>query len=169
MSEIRTGRRFPFAIVPLWVMDDPSIEALDIAVYVAIKRHADVQGEAYPSRQTIARLAKVSVSTVDRAVERLVAVNALEKHTRKHPNGDPASNLYLIHEAPTRPSWYVPERGGSVSQTVGVASEGRTELDPLRTRTGEPLNLEVEADPSEWTLPSDEVRARVSQTLGGSP
>jgi len=154
MSEIRTGRRFPFAIVPLWVVDHPDIEALDVAVYVAIKRHADHHGQAHPSRQTIARLAKCSVKTVDRAVERLVDINALEKHARRNKAGDAISNLYIIHEAPSGGG--VSQSLGGVSQSPGVASERRTELDPVELEGDDP------PDTSEWTPMPDDIRAMLA-------
>jgi len=167
MSEIRTGRRFPFAIVPLWVADHPEVEALDVAVYVAIKRHADQHGEAHPSRQTIARLAKCSTKTVDRAVERLVDINALEKHARRLPSGDPTSNLYVIHEAPPTEGGRDSQSLGRDSQSPGVGTDSRTELEPLELEGA--LDLSAPADTSKWTPMPDHIRAMLQPSQGGTP
>jgi hypothetical protein len=157
MSEINTGRRFPFAIMPLWIVDHPNLEALDVAVYVAIKRHADREGDAHPSRQTIARLAKVSIKTVDRSVDRLIEIGALEKFARRNPNGDPTSNRYIIHEVPRKEGGSVSQTLGGVSQSPGVASERRTELHPIELE--DVLDYSKPADTSEWTPPPAYIKA----------
>ena len=154
MSEIRTGRRFPFVITPLWVVDHPEVTALDVAVYIAIKRHADSAGEAYPSRARIAEVAKCSVDTVDRAVKRLIDIGALEKEVRRKPNGDPTSNMYTIHE---EPEGYRSQRQGSRSQRPGVAAQSGTNLEPIQLEDDK-LDLTVEADPSEWAPMPDTIR-----------
>ena len=155
MTEIRTGRRYPFALVPLWVVDHPDVTSLDVAVYVAIKRHADQHGEAYPSRARIAELAKCSVDTVDRAKKRLLDIGALDVEVRRKRNGEPISNLYTIHEAPPEGR---SQRQGGRSQRPGVAAETIRELEPL----------ELEAtDPSDWTPMPDEIRAMLSAPRPG--
>ena len=157
MTEIRNGRRFPFVVTPLWVVDHPDVTPLDVAVYVAIKRHADGDGEAYPSRARIAELAKVSVDTVDRAVKRLIDIGALEKEVRRKKNGEPTSNLYTIHEEPLG---YRSQRQGSRSQRPGVAAQNRPELEPIELEGGR-LDYSSPADPSEWTPMPDDLRAKL--------
>ena len=157
MSEIRTGRRFPFALVPLWVVDEPEVTPLDVAVYIAIKRHADSHGEAYPSRATIAEVAGVSVDTVDRAVKRLIDIGALDKEVRRKRNGEPTSNLYTIHE---EPEGYRSQRQGGRSQRPGVAAQNPPELDPLELEGA--LDLTTPADTSEWTPMPDSIRAMLT-------
>ena len=164
MSEIKTGRRFPFAIVPLWVVDHPVTEKLDVSVYVAIKRHADQGGTAYPSRARIAELAKCSVESVDRSVKRLIEAGALDKEVRRNKAGDPISNLYTIHE---EPPGVVSQTRGSVSQTPGVASHRRTELEPEQLE-GDALDLSEPADPSEWTGMPDDIRDMLPKPTTGS-
>jgi len=157
MSQIKTGRRFPFVIVPLWVVDHPDTDKLDVTVYVAIKRHADDTGQAFPSRARIAELAKCSVETVDRSVQRLIAAGALDKEVRRNAKGDPTSNLYTIYEQPPD---VVSQTRGSRSQTTGVAARTIRELDPLQLE---------EADPSEWTPMPDDIRAMLKTPSNGDP
>lgn len=96
---ITRGRRLPFVIAPWWVLD-LGLEPVDVLVYLTIARHADRDGHAHPSRARIAKLAGVSVSTVDRSVARLVDAGAIDKRSRRDDAGDPTSNLYVVHEAP---------------------------------------------------------------------
>jgi hypothetical protein len=161
MSEIKTGRRFPFVIMPLWVVDHPDVTPLDVAVYIAIKRHADVSGEAYPSRARIAEVAKCSVDSVDRAVKRLMDVGALEKEVRRKANGDPTSNLYTIHE---EPDGYRSQRQGSRSQRPGVAAQSGTNLEPIQLEAQDALNYDIPADTTEWTPMPDTVRAMLEKS-----
>jgi DNA-binding transcriptional MocR family regulator len=158
MTEIRTGRRFPFVIVPLWVVDHPVTDKLDVTVYVAIKRHADQTGTAWPSRARIADLAKCSVESVDRSVKRLIDAGALEKEVRRNKSGEPTSNLYTIHEEPPD---VVSQTRGSVSQTTGVASRRRTNLEP-EEQEGDALDLTTTPDPSDWTPMPDTIRAMLT-------
>ena len=165
MSEIRTGRRFPFALVPLWVVDHPDMTPHDVAVYVAIKRHADDAGEAYPSRARIAELAKCSVDTVDRSVKRLIEVGALDKEVRRNKKGEPTSNLYTIHE---EPQGYRSQRQGGRSQRPGVAAQTLTELEPIELDTAErPVDYTTVPDTSEWTPMPDDIRAMLRTSANG--
>ena len=151
--------------MPLWVVDHPDVTPLDVAVYIAIKRHADGDGEAYPSRARIAEVAKCSVDTVDRSVKRLIEIGALEKEVRRKKNGEPTSNLYTIHEEPVG---YRSQRHGSRSQRPGVAAQTPTELEPIELEDGR-LDYSSPADPSEWTPPPDDIRANIRSMLGSRP
>jgi len=143
LSEIKRGRRLPFVVVPYWILDNPQLDTYDLAVYCAIARHADNQGEAYPSRARIAEIAGVNIKTVDRAVEQLQACGALEKRTRKDKAGDPTSNLYIVHELPTGVATSTGLPSDSDGATVGtlaglpVATLAVHELDALEL---EPIN-----------------------------
>lgn len=150
----------PFVIMPWAVLDDESLTAHDVLVYATIARHADVTtGVAWPSRATVARMARCDIKTVDRSVTRLVAAGFLEKHKRTTDKGD-ESNVYVVHEIvarqeqlePTKPKRGGDSRGaGGATQTVpGGATQTVRELDPDITR---------EKAPSEWTEPPADIRA----------
>lgn len=166
MSEIKRGTRLPFVILPYEVLDDGTLTATEILVYVTIARHADNFGQAYPSRQRIAKLARCSESTVDRAVAVLIAGRYLDVH---HRTG--TSNLYFVHEVrAARGGVVTGDEGGSSPMTRGVVTHDEGGSSPMTTELDPPNQIhELPTDLSGWTLPADDVRAKISATLGGKP
>jgi hypothetical protein len=165
VSEIKRGRRLPFVILPYEVLDDGTLTATEIIVYVTIARHADNYGQAYPSRARIAKLARCSESTVDRAVAVLKAGRYLEVHKREG-----TSNLYVVHEvrAAALGGVVTHEEGGSSPMTRGVVTGDEGGSSPMTTELDLPNEIhELGADLSEWTLPAPDVKARVKAHLGG--
>ena len=164
MSEARRGRRMPFVIMPWAVLDDDSLTAHDVLVYATIARYADVTtGVAWPSRSTVATMARCDIKTVDRSVTRLVAAGFLEKHKRKTEKGDD-SNVYVVHEIVARHEQLETTKpksrggdsrgaGGATSTVQGGATQTVRELDPDITR---------EKTPSEWTVMPDSIRAMLN-------
>lgn len=89
-----------FAIIPEWVLSLP-VSSNAIRVYCCLRRYADNQtGECFPSRKTLAMRARLSVSTLDRAIKELVENGAVEITPRKNANGDWSSNLYTVRSVP---------------------------------------------------------------------
>jgi len=157
---IRRGRRLPFVVLPWAVLEHRSLSATDVLVYATIARFADNDtGEAYPSRATIAGLARTSVDTVDRSIRTLEATGFLTKERRKGPKGEPASNLYLVHEIAEAAA----EGGGRTHAARGgrtdAVSGGRTHA--ARTRPTELEDGETPIRTSEWTLPPADVTAKM--------
>jgi len=155
----------PFVILPWAVLDDDALTAHDLLVYATIARYADRNtGEAWPSRATVARMARCDVKTVDRAVGRLQAAGFLEKHNRKTVLGND-SNLYIIHEikaAGGRDS----NGAGVGTQTVrGVGTQTVHELEP--TELDKPLDYSTPGTPAEWTPMPDDVRAMLTPSDTG--
>lgn len=157
---IHRGRRLPFVVLPWAVLEHRSLTATDVLVYATIARFADNRtGEAYPSRATIAGLARTSVDTVDRSIRALERAGFLTKERRKGSKGEPASNLYVVHEIAEAAA----EGGGRTHAARGSRTDafsgGRT--DAARTR---PTELDTDETPfaaSEWTLPPAEVTAKM--------
>ena len=166
MSEIRRGRRLPFVILPYEILDDGTLSPTDVLVYVTIARHADAYGQAYPSRKRIAQLARCSESTVDRSVAVLKAGRYLDITRR-----DGTSNFYVVHEVRAhRGGVVMDDEGGSSPMTRGFVTGDEGGSSPMTTELDPPNQIqELPVDPSEWTLPSDEVKARVKATLEGRP
>ena len=173
MSEIQRGRRLPFVVLPWAVLEHRSLTATDVLVYATIARFADnATGEAWPSRQTIAGLARCSVDTIDRSIGVLEKAGFLTKQRRKGEKGEPASNLYTVHEIADQPQDVV---GGSRTHAArgsrtDAARGSRTHA--ARTRPNELEGLDIDETPvdkAEWTLPPDDVRAKIATLgLGGS-
>jgi len=89
-----------FAIVPEWVLSLP-VSSNAIRVYCCLRRFADNHtGECFPSRKTVAMRARLSVSTLDRAMKELLEFGAIEVTPRKNANGDWSSNLYTVRSVP---------------------------------------------------------------------
>ena len=169
MSEIRRGRRLPFVVVPWWLLDLEDVGGFDLAVYCAIARHADAEGQAHPSRSRIAEMAGVNIKTVDRAVAKLTEVGAIEKRRRKDPAGDPTSNLYLVHELPTGVATEMVLRSDSNGATVGtetglrVGTETVHELEPSEL---EPINYKGDESGDLWkTQPKEYARQQLQRSL----
>ena len=159
MSEIRRGRRFPFVILPHGVLDDDTLTAHDVLVYATIARYADNHtGVAYPSRTTIAKAARCDIKTVDAAVRRLVNAGVLEKHKRRHQDGE--SNVYIVHEVTVHAS------RGRGTNGAGVGEQTVRPLGKQTVRELDPIELE-EADPSEWTPMPDNIRAMLEPPTSG--
>tara|TARA_Y100000310_G_scaffold342834_1_gene447774 strand:- start:1101 stop:1856 length:756 start_codon:yes stop_codon:yes gene_type:complete len=87
-----------FGIIPRWVIDrSPTSKAIHLLAVLACK-YADREGQAYPSRKTLARdLGGVHEITVDRAIHELeeIGVLAVERN-RLNAFGSPATNLYTL-------------------------------------------------------------------------
>ena len=166
MSEARRGRRLPFVILPWAVLDNELLSAHDILVYATIARYADgTTGVAWPSRKTVADLARCDIKTVDRSIGRLVASGFLEKNKRKHELGE--SNVYIVHEIVAAQQTLKPRSRGRDSNGAGV---GTRTVRPLATQTVRELEPEITRmkPASEWTGLPDDVRAQVAALQGGT-
>lgn len=65
-------------------------------VYAAIKKYSNSDGVCFPSRNTLAQLCKISLSTLRKAVNSLVEAKVLEKGFRYRENRSQTSNLYTL-------------------------------------------------------------------------
>jgi len=71
------------------------MKAVEVAVYLWICSYANEEGKCYPGRKTIAAKIKVSVHTVDKAINRLCEIGILAKEHRFVGN-EKTSNEYQI-------------------------------------------------------------------------
>lgn len=95
---VKVGRRFAFVILPEWLLRE-DVSHLAIRVYALIAQHAR-DGQAWPSRNRLAKLAGCSVRSIVRAVDDLERVGAITRQQRTGEHGEHRSNLYTIHELP---------------------------------------------------------------------
>lgn len=124
-----------FSMVPhalLMTVNDPQAIRLYAVLGIWTDNHS---GEAWPSRATIADVMGVSVKTVDRAAEILIAAGWLTKERRYNDNGSRTSNGWMIHRGGREADF--PGVGKQGSQGVGKQTSHK--LDPVLTR---PIELE---------------------------
>lgn len=87
-----------FAMIPEWLLDTP-ISARAVRVWCVLQRHADKQTkEARPGRHALARRARCSLSTLDRAIDELISVGAVTVEHRQRPGSQELdTNVYTLH------------------------------------------------------------------------
>lgn len=142
MTEIRSTNYF--AIIPEWILHS-DISANAIRLYCVLNRYANQNGQAWPSRKSIADLMRISVATVDRAKDELVGIRALTVEARKTPSGDPSSNLYtLITEPPKRHSKSSPvSEGTPTREERGTPTSDEQYRDSMNDRKIDPPSCET--------------------------
>ena len=65
-------------------------------VYAALKKYSNNEGKCFPARNTLAKLCKVSLSTLRKAINSLVEAKVLDKEYRYRENRSQTSNLYTL-------------------------------------------------------------------------
>ena len=105
-----------YAIIPEWLLDTASPRA--IQVYGFLRRYADKSSlESIPSRATLAKRARCSRNTIDRAIKELEDIGAVSVTARFDEHGDRTSNLYHLHRMPI---------GGPTTGDTPTATDGDT-------------------------------------------
>lgn len=74
----------------------PELKAQGIAVYNALAKHADKTRRCWPSVRKIATLTGMSERSVQRALNRLVALGLIDIESRYTPWGDMDTNIYTL-------------------------------------------------------------------------
>ncbi|MCI9577184.1 MAG: hypothetical protein HFJ84_11250 [Clostridiales bacterium] len=72
------------------------LSPVDLKVYSCLARHADHNGQCFPSRKQIAEECRLSVTTVYRAVYRLQYHGFLSISSQQRDNGGKRQNLYTL-------------------------------------------------------------------------
>ena len=133
-----------FTIIPEWVLL-ADISAQAVRLYGLIRRYADSDNQAWPSRTTLANRLNVSTKTIDRSLGELSGIGAISIHHRFDASGDPTTNLYRIlsvqgvgtRESP--PS----DMGVSTGGDTGVSTGGDTGVPQNESHyETEPIELE---------------------------
>lgn len=87
-----------FSIVPEWLLHAP-ISDRALRLYAVLARYADnATLQAFPSRMLLAKRAKCSVKSIDRAIDELMQVGAIDKK-RRVKDGHYQSSLYTVRRA----------------------------------------------------------------------
>lgn len=143
-----------FAIVPEWVIYAP-VSANAVRLYAVLARHADKDDAAtFVSRATLARKARVSADTVDRALKELLDLGALIR-TRRRVIGSKENdtNLYtVISRAPEvaapvpLPSRKDAGTGGRNAAARGGRTRAAENESPLNERSFNEKRAQSEAE-----------------------
>ena len=91
------AERGPFEMVPHWLLHEPSVSALAVRLYMMLRQHANATGTCFPSRQRLAGLLGVSLPTLDKAREQLVAAGAVCMTQRRTDEQRWLSTSYHVH------------------------------------------------------------------------
>jgi len=71
-----------------------------LAIYHAMCRHANEQGECFPSHGLLARETGMSVTTAKKYIKLLRKLELIEKEVRRYAKTGPRSNMYTLLEIP---------------------------------------------------------------------
>ena len=131
--EIAAGRRAPFTQLGDWVaLSGVSPQAQ--AIYWHLSMHLNQQRgdfEVWPTRATLARWCGYSrEQSVDRYLDELVELNAIEVYQRRYGTGMRRRNVYVVHQQPpegyTGPrslqEWYARERARVAESSVASSA-----------------------------------------------
>ena len=90
-----------FAIIPEWILS-ADVSAQAIRLYAVLNREATKagRGRVHPSRRELADAMHVKQSTVDRALDDLQGIGALEVSARRVNKLGQTSNDYLVRQIP---------------------------------------------------------------------
>ena len=84
-----------FALIPEWVLYADISPAAKV-VYCVLHRYANSNGKCFPSRKSISAKAGIGLSTLDRAIDDLIALEAVKVKRRTSETGSPTSNEYTV-------------------------------------------------------------------------
>lgn len=100
-------RKFPFAMVPEWILYHPGLSDRAVRLWAVLARHGTDAGARCPGRARLAMLCRCSTKSIDRAKDELELVGALVVKSRWKPGqkGTPREQLtneyHLVDNPPT--------------------------------------------------------------------
>jgi hypothetical protein len=150
-----------FAIMPEWVIE-LDISHTAFRLYAVLARYADnVTHQAFPSLETLAKRLGCSEKTVRRAIEDLVAHEAIKKHSR----GRYHSTLYTVMTSAPKGTKMSLE--GTELSSEGTKMSERVDINDQVTITNElepknDISKKAKQVPSDWE-PSDEFAIELRQ------
>jgi hypothetical protein len=157
MTSVRADEHF--AIVPEFVLY-ADISANAVRLYAVLRRHADREGTAFPSRSRMAEQMHISVDTLDRAMRELVGLGAVEIEKRRVEGTKEAdTNLYRLRSL--RPGSRTDAATGSRTDAEGVAARMRQEVEPSNE------SYWNEREPAEAA--ADQAASGITVHLGSGP
>lgn len=153
-----------FAMVPLWLpqalrANKPKAAGTALIVWIALHRWtAGNDRSCYPSGQSIADEAGVSLSTCREALKLLRDVGALSWEQRRSVEGDLTSNAYMLHlDDPARRSTYTgqPVNPAPASRSTGTPASRSVTRPSLKPDPGEPDKPSSSAPPTRGAVDAE--------------
>ena len=140
-----------FAIVPEWFIDS-GVSDKAFRLYTVLAKYADNDsGTAYPGRGALAKRMGCSRSSVDRALEELIAIGAVSKQ-RRSQDGRWTSSLYTVYKVGPR----LTGGGSPTHATTPSPTDATTSSHPRRKELDQELDqreLSIAATPREEAKP----------------
>lgn len=138
MSNTLTSDIGPYAVTPAWLLEaDISDRAFRLYCYLALRVNRD-KGYAWPTRKRIADALRCSPKSVDRAVQELIEIGAIEVRKRRSEYGDWDSNIYVVRHVQGVASPVTPLVTGD--QGLAMGDQGGRDTGDARGRdTGDAL------------------------------
>lgn len=124
-----------FAIVPEWVLY-ADISSNAVRLYGTLRRYADKNGKAHPSRSTLAGHIRVkSVRTVDAALDELEKLGAVQTKQRTEGKRNLTSVYTVISAPPSAADCTTPSATDSTTPVQQIAQEPEplNEKNPMRS------------------------------------
>jgi len=84
-----------FCFVPWAVADDPRLMSYEKIVYLALCRFSGRHGKCFPSRNTVASLARISLTQTKKSLGKLKATGYITRERRQGERGND-SNVYRL-------------------------------------------------------------------------
>ena len=128
------------------VMDYSTTEGSTFLVLLMLADHANADGLCWPSQERVARRARVSRSTVKRAIEELVEAGELKR--RRGGQGAGSTNVYQVMPEHAVDNSDLPvDKGSRVTPLRGSSGAIRGSFGANKGFTGEPLTVKNRKEP----------------------
>lgn len=114
---------YPFAQIPLWVVQTGSFRA--VIVYCGLASFISKDRTCYPSRSKVAEFLGVSEDTVKRGIHELNEIGALDITPQFDDDGRQTSNYYLLRMSP-RGCQIAPHEGCQTAPQEGCSDAPQT-------------------------------------------
>jgi predicted transcriptional regulator len=120
-----------YAVLPEWVLLHPDLSDRAVRLYGLLRRYADRQLKAWPSRRTLAEGLRCSRDSVDRALTELEAAGALTRQLRVGADGLHDTTLYQLASLPPGGGAAPMPRGGRTAAATGGRKAAAQNTQPV--------------------------------------
>lgn len=153
IPEVDTDQRL-FTMVYYDFLESKLLNYYEKMIFIMLKKHAgkDTQ-KSYPSLATLSKETGISKRKVQNCLKHMKELGVIEIQRRKTENGDPDSNLYIVHDY--RSMWTTKEN----EKDLADASTTKHQQSPQNSNISKPNNTEkieksqvIERHSEEWIM-----------------